>query len=215
MQMTWIPRQRPHAARPPRRRPRQWRWLAAAPLTACLTAACPSAAATGGTAASAATAPLNCAPPGVKPAPCYSPRAYQVAYGVAPLLSHGIDGSGETVVMPELASSPPAADIRQDLAAFDRRFGLPPARLHVVNTIARSATPYLAGTEEVEDTEMVHAIAPGATLDVVLVPADAVASPANFTAAVTGVVQAAVAQGAAVVSISASAGETLFTPAEV
>jgi len=62
---------------------------------------------------------------------------------------------------------------------------------------------------------MVHAIAPGATLDVVLVPADAVASAANFTAAVTGVVQAAVARGAAVVSISASAGEKLFTAAEV
>src|SRR5215472_2235569 len=214
MQMTWIPRQRPHAARPPRRRPRQWRWLAAAPLTACLTAACPSAAATGGTAASAATAPLNCAPPGVKPAPCYSPRAYQVAYGVAPLLSHGIDGSGETVVMPELASSPPAADIRQDLATFDRRFGLPPARLHVVNTIARSATPYLADGEEVEDTEMVHAIAPGATLDVVLVPPDTTASSANFAAAAAKVVQASLALHAAVLSVSASDGEHFLTRAE-
>ena len=97
----------------PRHRPRRWRWLATAPLTACLTAACASAPSTGGTAASAsasasaATAPLNCAPPGVKLTPCYSPRAYEVAYGVAPLLSRGIDGSGETVVMPELASSRP------------------------------------------------------------------------------------------------------------
>ena len=62
---------------------------------------------------------------------------------------------------------------------------------------------------------MVHAIAPGATLDVVLVPADATASAAGFTAAVTGVVRAAIAQGAAVVSVSGSAGETFFTRAEV
>jgi hypothetical protein len=46
-----------------------------------------------------AAAPLNCAPPGVKQPPCYSPQAYQVAYSVAPLLSRGIDGHGETVVM--------------------------------------------------------------------------------------------------------------------
>ena len=62
---------------------------------------------------------------------------------------------------------------------------------------------------------MVHAIAPGATLDVVLVPANAVSSPANFTAAVTGLVRTAIAQNAAVISISGSKGETFFTRAEV
>jgi subtilase family serine protease len=192
------------------------RWLAAAPLTACLVAGCASTAATDGTATtmSAAAGPVNCAPPGVKAPPCYSPLAYQLAYGVAPLLGHGIDGSGETVVMPELASSAPSSDIRQDLAAFDSSFGLPPASLHVVNTIARSATPYLAGDEEVTDTEMVHAIAPGATLDVVLVPADTTSSTANFAAALTEVVRASIALHAAVVSISASLGEHFLTRAE-
>ena len=37
-------------------------------------------------------------------------------------------------------------DIRQDLATFDSKFGLPPANLHVVNTIARSATSLSAKT---------------------------------------------------------------------
>ena len=60
-----------------------------------------------------------------------------------------------------------------------------------------------------------HAIAPGATLDVVLVPPNATASAANFTAAVTGMIHAAIAQHAAVVSISGSDGEHFFTPAEV
>jgi hypothetical protein len=60
------------------------------------------------TAATPAAAPLNCAPPGVKPMLCYSPQAYEVAYAVAPLLSCGIDGSGETVVMPALAETGPS-----------------------------------------------------------------------------------------------------------
>jgi subtilase family serine protease len=210
-----------HTAPPRRRRPCWWPWLAAAALTACLTAACASAAATGSTAAStaasasAATAPLNCAPPGVKQPPCYSPQAYEVAYGVAPLLGHGINGSGETVVIPELASGRPSTDIRKDLAAFDGKFGLPAAKLHVVNAIARSKTPYLADDEEVEDTEMVHAIAPGATLDVVLVPQDAGSSSAKFTAAATKVIRAGVVLHAAVISASASGGEHFFTRAEV
>jgi subtilase family serine protease len=211
MHLNAIPRHLPHTARPPGR----WRWLAAAAaLMACLAAAYP-AAAIGGTPASA-TGPLSCAPPGVKLLPCYSPQAYQVAYGVAPLLRRGIDGSGETVVMPELAETGPAyTDIRQDLAAFDGRFSLPPANLRVVNTIAGSPTPYLAGDEEVEDTEMVHAIAPGATLDVVLVPSDATSSTANFAAAITRVIQAGVALHVAVISISASLGEHVLAPAAV
>jgi subtilase family serine protease len=50
---------------------------------------------------------------------------------------------------------------------------------------------------------------------VVLVPDSAAASAADFTAAATGLVRVAIAQGAAVISISASAGERSFTPAEV
>jgi subtilase family serine protease len=214
MHLNWIPRHRPHTARPPGRRPR--RGLAAAALTACLAAAYP-AAVIGGTAAPAsATGPLNCAPPGVKLTPCYGPQAYEVAYGVAPLLSRGIDGSGETVVMPELAETGPTyTDIRQDLAAFDGKFGLPPANLRVVNSIAGSPTPYLASDEEVEDTEMAHAIAPGATLEVVLVSSHATTSTANFAAAITEVIKTGVALHVAVISISASVGEHLLTPAAV
>jgi subtilase family serine protease len=62
---------------------------------------------------------------------------------------------------------------------------------------------------------MVHALAPGATLNVVLVPGNAVSSAANFTAAVTELIRTAIAQHAAVISISGSKGETLFTRAEV
>jgi subtilase family serine protease len=220
MHMNGISRRRSYGRRPSGQRPLRWSWLVAASLTACLAAGCASAAAADDTAvpASAGPGPLSCGPPHVLPQTlCYSPQAYEVAYGVAPLLRRGIDGRGETVAMPELANTPSASftDIRQDLAKFDSRFGLPPARLRVVNTIARSKTPYVAGTEEVEDTEMVHAIAPSATLDVILVPQNAGSSSASLAAAVTKVVLAGVSLHAAVISISASDGEDFLSRAEV
>ena len=197
---------------------------AAAACMACLTAgfasAGPGRPARPGTAVSAGmttvTPVLSCGPPGYF-IQCYSPGQYRVAYGAAPLLRRGITGSGETVVMPELANAPGPnfTDIRKDLAAFDKKFGLPAAKLKVTTTLAGASAPYVAGTEEVEDTEIVHAIAPDAILDVVLVPLDAAASPANFTAAVTGTIHAAITQNAAVVSISGSNGEHLLTRAEV
>jgi subtilase family serine protease len=154
------------------------------------------------------------------PAGCYTPQQIRVAYGIQPLLDRGIEGRGETVVMPELAAKLPASsgaytDIRQDLGRFDRLFNLPAPTLRVVTSIAGAGSPYLALGEEVEDTEIVHAIAPDAAIVVVLVPSNATANAANFTAALTGVLRIGVAQGAAVVSISGSHGEPLFTRAEV
>jgi subtilase family serine protease len=218
----------PHAVPRPghrlRRLSRAASLAAAATVIACLAVGSASAAPTRparpGTAGSAGTAPVIhavlCGPPHYF-IQCYSPGQYQVAYGVAPLLRSGITGRGETVVMPELANKPGPnfTDIRKDLATFDKKFGLPAVALKVTTTLAGASAPYVAGTEEVEDTEIVHAIAPGAALDVVLVPADATASAANFTAAVTGVIHAAITQNAAVISISGSHGEHLFTRAEV
>jgi subtilase family serine protease len=218
----------PHAVIRPGHRPRSLSpaacLAAAATCIACLTAGCASAAparaARAGTAGSADTAAVtgsvSCGPPDYS-IQCYSPGQYQVAYGAAPLLRNGITGAGETVVMPELANTPGPnfTDIRKDLAAFDKKFGLPAAKLKVTTTLAGASAPYVAGTEEVEDTEIVHTIAPRAALDVVLVPANATASAANFTAAVTGTIHAAITQNAAVVSISGSKGEHSFTPAQV
>src|SRR6516162_2766 len=84
-----------------------------------LVAACTSAhpASEAGSAASAtpsATSAAATASPAAGPAggsamecnsvaTCYTPQQLQVAYGVKPLLDRGIDGQGETVVLPELA----------------------------------------------------------------------------------------------------------------
>ena len=147
---------------------------------------------------------------------CYTPQQLEVAYGVEPLLRRGIDGRGQTVVMPEVAEQPgpDASDIRQDMARFDSLFGLPLARLRVVNSLAGSASPWLAGGEEVEDTEMVHAVAPGATISIVLVKQSAVSSPADFATALTAFLRLGATHGG-VLSLSASVGEHYLTSAEV
>ncbi len=163
----------------------------------------------------AAQPTANCLLP---PASCYAPHQFRVAYGIQPLTDHGIDGRGQTIVLVEQASQPPASppavtDIRQDLARFDAVFSLPAARLGVVNNLAGSAAPWLAGPEEVEDTEVAHAVAPGAAIRIVLVPATATASAGNFAAALTEAIRAGIPQGP-VISISASVGEHYLTPAE-
>jgi subtilase family serine protease len=153
--------------------------------------------------------------------PCYALRQLRVAYGIQPLLDRGITGRGQTIVLPEF---PPAAragvevptvtDIRQDLAEFDNRFRLPVARLRVVNMLAHAASPWLASVEEVEDTEIVHAVAPGAAIREVLIPSTDTASSGTVGAAVVAALRLGLAHGS-LISLSAGAGEQCFTPAEV
>jgi subtilase family serine protease len=119
---------------------------------------------------------------------CYTPQQLQVAYGVKPLLDRGTDGRGETVVFPELAEThlnpPLVTDLRQDMAGFDAMFHLPAAHMRVVSTLAGGpADPWLAFGEEVLDVEMVHALAPGATLVILLVPSNSLNNTPNAVAA--------------------------------
>jgi hypothetical protein len=46
---------------------------------------------------------------------CFTPPQLQVAFGVAPLLAGGLNGRGETVVLPELAYSHPSFPEVSDL----------------------------------------------------------------------------------------------------
>ena len=134
-----------------------------------------SSGATGRGAAAPAGAVSGCLLP---PASCYAPHVFRVAYGIQPLLDRGIDGRGETVTILVAAPSPHApagpddTGIRQDLAAFDRMFRLPAARIQIVTTLAGAASPWQASVEEVKDLEIVHTVAPAATLRVVLLPAN-------------------------------------------
>jgi subtilase family serine protease len=175
---------------------------------------CSSPAGRASTAAPAGTAVPDC----LTQALCYAPRQFRVAYGIQPLLDDGIDGRGQTVVLLEFAapprSPPQVTAIRQDLARFDHLFGLPAARLQVINNLARSASPWLANGEEVEDTEIVHAAAPGATIREVLISDQAQDSPAAASADLAAALRLGITQGA-VISFSHSWGEHCFTTAEV
>jgi subtilase family serine protease len=141
------------------------------------------------------------------------------------LLDRGITGRGQTVGLLEFPPSaagtssaaagtqvPASSDIRQDLALFDGMFGLPAAQLQVVNTLAHSASPWLATSEEVEDTEIVHAVAPDSAIREVLIPSPDTASSGKVSAAVLAALRLGLSQGA-VISLSADAGEQCFTPA--
>ena len=103
-----------------------------------LVAACGPAqtAVTGATAAHGTAKPSSSASPASSStaecdsiATCYTPQQLEVAYGVKPLLARGIDGSGETVVLPELAETqlnpPQVTDLRRGFCCL--RPPVPPA----------------------------------------------------------------------------------------
>ena len=185
----------------------------------------------GSTGTGGATGPATASPPGAAAAdclgslPCYTSRQFRVAYGIQPLLDRGIDGRGVTVALPEEAETGPAqtpavTDIRQDVADFDSRFGLPPARIQVITTVAGpSASPLLASEEEVEDTELVHAVAPDATIREILVGPAEVSTPAKFAATFAAYVRIAVRNGEVIsqsgIGQDFSVGEDSWTSAEV
>jgi subtilase family serine protease len=186
----------------------------------------------GGTGTGSATAPATASPPGAvatdclaaQPA-CYTPQQLRVAYSIQPLLDRGIDGRGVTVALPEQAETgpaqfPAATDIRQDMADFDKRFGLPPVQIQVNTTLAgSSASPWLASEEELVDTEIVHAVAPDASIREILVAPAAVSTPAKFAPTFAAYVRIAVGY-AAVMSQSGigqdfNLSEDSWTSAEV
>jgi subtilase family serine protease len=164
------------------------------------------------------------------PALCHTPHLLRVAYGIQSLLDRGIDGRGETitVVSPAPAPStsdqsagssqypyPPAAtDIRQDLAAYDSEYRLPAARIEVVTNLAGSASPWEATDEEVGNFEVLHTVAPGATLRVVMLPSNVVDSVANATSDMLAALRLAVSH-TDVASINWCVGEHYFTAAQV
>ena len=152
------------------------------------------------------------------PATCYSPAQFRTAYGFQSLLDHGTNGRGETVALLELSTPaptqfPPVTDIRQDMTRFDSVFGLPAAKIEIDNRLAHASTPWLTGGEEEQDTEIVHAVAPDATIREVLVSEAALATPAKAITAFTAALHRAIGE-ADVISISVSLGEHFFTKAE-
>jgi subtilase family serine protease len=113
---------------------------------------------------------FGCQEPGAAVA-CYSPQQESTAYDVPSKLT----GAGQTIVIVDAFGDP---TLLQDLAVEDTVFGLPPA---TVNVFYPSGQPVFDPTNGDEvgwsgeialDVESSHALAPGATIDLVVAKSD-------------------------------------------
>jgi subtilase family serine protease len=107
---------------------------------------------------------------------CYSPQQIQQAYGYAPLLKKGIDGTGRTIVIVDAFQNP---YIKSDLKLQDKVFGLPDPPSFT--TIAPQGVPAFDpsnpdmvdwGAETTLDVLWSHAMAPGANIVLVEAKSD-------------------------------------------
>ena len=105
------------------------------------------------------------------PLPCYAPAQIRRAYNIP----NNLTGAGQTIAIVDAFGNP---DIQSDLALFDSTFDLPAAHL---NIICATTCPTFDPTnaDEVDwageialDTQWAHAIAPGATIDLVISKSD-------------------------------------------
>ncbi len=115
----------------------------------------------------AATSCLNSATPPL----CYSPQQIYQAYDIQSLLNAGTNGTGKTIAIIDAFQDP---TVQPDLNLFDQQFGLPNTTVNVM--APNGLTPFnpndpaqtgFAG-EIGLDVEWAHAIAPGATIDLIL-----------------------------------------------
>jgi subtilase family serine protease len=101
---------------------------------------------------------------------CYGPDQIRNAYGFQPLLDRGLTGAGRTIVIIDAYGSD---TIQSDLDAFDAYFGVAPT---TVDQIFPDGPPSPTSVENrfgwkgetTLDVEWAHAIAPGATIDLVV-----------------------------------------------
>jgi subtilase family serine protease len=103
-----------------------------------------------------------------------SPAQLRAAYDTGPLLSQGITGKGQTIVIIDPFGSP---TIRHDLAGYDRAWRLPPPPSFRVIAPAGPVPPFRpsgertgAAAETTLDVEAAHVMAPGAAILLVETP---------------------------------------------
>lgn len=98
---------------------------------------------------------------------CYTPQEMRAAYDVPSNLT----GAGQTIVIVDAYGSP---TITQDLQTFDQTFGLPDPTLNIIypggkpTYRATNANQVGWAQETSLDVEWSHAMAPGATIDLVI-----------------------------------------------
>ena len=84
-------------------------------------------------------------------------------YNLAPLRARGLDGTGQTILFPEIETVPKSST--DDLAKFATEFGLPPFDpLLTIKHASNWGTPAKPEGEAVLDLEIAHEVAPNAKL---------------------------------------------------
>jgi subtilase family serine protease len=102
---------------------------------------------------------------------CYSPEYIQQALGLTSLYKSGYDGSGQTIVLIGAGDAP---TLQTDLPKFDLAWGLPNPKsvsiLYPDGLPDSAACPNSASLQEINtaDVEWAHAIAPGASIVLIL-----------------------------------------------
>jgi subtilase family serine protease len=101
----------------------------------------------------------------------YSPSDLYAAYNLKGLYAEGYNGAGQNVVIIDACGSPTVTD---DANTFSKKFGLPKltaSNFSIINYPGPSTCGgYYPGIEA--DVEWTHAIAPGASIDLLVPPSD-------------------------------------------
>lgn len=103
---------------------------------------------------------------------CQTPESMRTAYGLTPLIQKGDTGQGQTVVDIVSYGSP---TLQQDMDVFDQQFNLPPITIKQISPLnepgSGSSKDRTGWAQETTlDVEIIHALAPGANIVVLVSP---------------------------------------------
>ena len=123
------------------------------------------------------------------PPRCFSPQQIRRAYNIQKLLNAGITGKGHTIVLIDGSTSP---TLTADVHLYDVLYGLKDPKINVIAPFGIPAFDPGAYFETALDVEISHAIAPDATIDLVLGDTSQAHSPGDFDAILLRVTKYAV-----------------------
>ena len=123
------------------------------------------------------------------PPRCFSPQQIRKAYNIQKLLKAGITGKGRTIVLIDGSTSP---TFSADVHLYDALYGLKDPKINVIAPFGIPPFDPNAYIETALDVEISHAIAPDATIDLVLGDTSQAQSPGDFDAILLRVTKYAV-----------------------
>lgn len=166
-----------------------------------------------GTIANAAAATIPPCLTSAVPPRCYSPQQIRNAYNIQPLLNANIKGQGHTIVLIDFATSP---SLLSNVHLYDQLYGLKDPKINVISPFSTPSVDPGYYVETALDIEIAHAIAPDATIDLVLANVDNITDFTQFLPIALQSTKYAVDHNLGdVISQSFGVGESCTTPAYV